>query len=108
MPVPKGTRIGGRKKGTPNKATRGFLEAQAELQRRFDKELSKKFGGGTKLDALIETLVKNAILGDGEALRVVMDRWAGRPKQDIGLTAPGGGTITIISEIPRPDRGNGS
>jgi|SRR5882757_9663594 len=104
----KGIKTGGRKKGVVNKKTRSFLEAQSQLQERFDRELCKKFGAGTKLDALIETLVKNAILGDSESIRVVMDRWAGRPKQDIGLTAPGGGTITIISEIPRPDRGNGS
>lgn len=102
----KGAKTGGRKKGVTNKATRGFLEAQAELQKRFDRELAKKFGSGTKLDALIETLVKNAIVGDSESIRVVMDRWAGRPKQDIGLTAAQGGSITIISNIPRPERGN--
>jgi hypothetical protein len=97
---PKGLpKTGGRQKGVTNKATRGFLEAQRELQQRFDEELSKKFGDGTKLDALIETLVKNAISGDAEALRVVMDRWAGRPKQDIGLTGADGGKMEMVVTV---------
>lgn len=100
-----GKKTGGRQKGSANKANRGFLEAQAELQRRFDHELKKKFGSGTKLDALIETLVKNAIIGDSDSIRVVMDRWAGRPKQDIGLTDGEGRAIPIqlVTNLNLPD-----
>jgi|SRR5579859_4698791 len=103
-----GKKTGGRKAGTPNKATRGFLEAQAELQKRFDAELNKKGKGKKKsrLDDLIESLVTRAIAGDSEAQRIVMDRWAGRPKQHIEATGPNGGkmemVVTLVGERAKP------
>lgn len=100
----KGQKTGGRKAGTPNKASRGFLEAQGELQKRFDAALQKKHGAGTKLDALIDSLVTRGINGDSEAIRVIMDRWAGRPRQSLDLEAGEGTTIQLVSHIPRPER----
>lgn len=107
MAVPKGTRIGGRKAGTPNKITRGFREAQAELQKLFDSALQDEYQepvfeevvvdgrkrrrftgkyqptGQTNLMAFIAAQIRSAIEGDSTAAAVVMDRWAGKPQQRI-------------------------
>ncbi len=101
-----GKKTGGRKEGTPNKITRGFREAQAELQKLFDSALQDEYqepvyetvevngqkkrrltgykpSGKTNLLAFIQAQVRSAIEGDSTAAAVVMDRWAGKPQQRI-------------------------
>jgi hypothetical protein len=105
---PKGTpKTGGRKAGVANKITRGFREAQAELQKLFDSALQDGYSakvyeeievrgrkmrrwtgeraptGKSNLMAFIEAQIVGAIEGDSTAAAVVMDRWAGKPQQHI-------------------------
>lgn len=76
MSVPKGTRIGGRKKGTPNKVTADIRAA------------AQKHG-----PAMIEALARIATKGESEAARVsainaLLDRGYGKAAQP--LTGEGG------------------
>lgn len=85
MPVPKGTRIGGRQKGTPNKAT-------AQL-----KAIAQKH---TK--AALDTLVIVMTTGESEQARIgaareLLDRGYGKPSQ--ALTDADGGNLPIPTTV---------
>jgi hypothetical protein len=106
-----GKKTGGRVAGTANKVTRGFREAQAELQKLFDSALQDEYqepvyeeimvdgrkrrrftgtykpAGKTNLVAFIQAQIRSAIEGDSTAAAVVMDRWAGKPQQRIKVDA---------------------
>lgn len=91
MAVPKGTRIGGRQKGTPNKAT-------ADI-----KALAQQYAA-----TAMEELGRLAVKAESEAARVaaikeLFDRGFGKAKQEIDIDANVKATVDRIErEIVRP------
>lgn len=57
MPVPKGTRVGGRQKGTPNKRTAEIKQAAQEMVEAIAAEIPGAFDGDAH--ALLVTVYKN-------------------------------------------------
>lgn len=84
-----GERRGGRKKGTPNKATRNIKEAAREYT-----------------EQALQTLVQIALSGESEAVRVsaanaILDRGYGKPSTVIAGDEDGGAIRTITEIVLR-------
>jgi len=89
MPVPKGTRIGGRQKGTPNKAT-ADLKAIAKS---MEPEATKR------LALLLKSENETVALG---AIREVYDRAFGKATQHIAGEGHGSGAFVITWQADKP------
>lgn len=89
MPVPKGTRIGGRQKGTPNKAT-------AEI-----KLIARKYG-----EDAIKELARIMSEGENEQARIaaikeLLDRGFGKATQPVGQDPDFAPVFQILTGVPR-------
>lgn len=87
--VPKGTRIGGRKKGTPNKATADVKAIASQYT-----------------DEAIEALAGIMRNGESEAARVsaikeLLDRGHGKAMQSVAATVDGNMTLNVGTGVPR-------
>jgi hypothetical protein len=96
MPVPKGTRVGGRQKGTPNKAT-------AEV-----KDIARKYGpDAIKRLAALGGLIEGQVAAESEAAQVaacntILDRAYGKASQPIDGDGDGGPVLLqVITGVPR-------
>lgn len=95
MPLAKGTRIGGRQKGTPNKVTADVKAAAAKYT-----------------DEALRTLAK--IMSDGEseqarvsAANAILDRAHGKPKQAVEHSGEDGAPIlhSMVVTFVEPKHG---
>lgn len=95
MPVPKGTRIGGRQKGTPNKATADVKKAASAYT-----------------EEALETLAsimrerKQPAAARVSAAQALLDRAHGKPKQAIDATLDGEVGLSVVIKqftAPAPD-----
>lgn len=59
--------------------------------------------GRSKLRALADTVLNEAIGGNMQAVKEVADRLDGKPAQSVELEANVKGNITVVSGVPRPD-----
>lgn len=75
MPVPKGTRVGGRQKGTPNKATADIKA----LAQQHTPEAMKRL-----VEIIRESDSDSAVVA---AIREMFDRGFGKPKQSLDVDA---------------------
>lgn len=92
MPVPKGTRVGGRQKGTPNKAT-------ADVKKAAQKFTSEAL---TTLASIMRDPVHPAA-ARVSAANVLLDRAHGKPTQGVEMDANVKATVQRITrEIIRP------
>lgn len=76
MPVPKGTRVGGRKKGTPNKVTADVKVAAQHYTTQALRVLSEIMNGS-----------KHPAAARVSAANVLLDRGHGKPSQAVELDA---------------------
>lgn len=96
MAVPKGTRIGGRQKGTPNKATADIRDAAQQYS-----------------EQALQVLVSVATSSESDAARVaaanaILDRAHGKPTQALDIDANIKAAIHKIERtIVRPKHSNG-
>jgi hypothetical protein len=92
MAVPKGTRVGGRQKGTPNKAT-------AEI-----KDVARKFGpAAIKKAAELAGLIQGKEPAQSEAaqvsaLNIVLERAYGKASQPVDGDGEGG-PIAVVTKV---------
>lgn len=92
MPVPKGTRVGGRKKGTPNKAT---ADVKAAAQHYTTQALT--------VLAEIMNSPEHPAAARVSAANVLLDRGHGKPSQAVELDATVKATVNEIRRtIVRP------
>ena len=89
MAVPKGTRIGGRQKGTPNKAT---ADVKAAAQRYTDEALKA-----------LASIMRNSDSDAAKvaAIREILDRGHGKPKQALIGGDEGDAPLKLVSRVER-------
>lgn len=73
------------------------------LKEVIEKILNEEQNGITALEAVIIALHRRAVKGDTAAIRELLDRYYGKPKQEMDVTSNGQNIIMPIIKIERDD-----